>query len=150
MPHDGMLVLADLVAPGQSVAMGNESAGEALQRLETSMRNAASHVSHASPPQEVPPRSSASAHGGSRWSQPRDRPSWPTRFLTEGPPPLYAQTSRPWSPRTNQKQARNATWISQKRRRHEARVLAGDVGVRSGVAAVSVTELEWRIPDDQR
>ena len=66
MPHDGMRMLADLVAPGQSVAMGNESAGGALQRLEVSMRNAASLVSpcfsngvlalnRCAPPQEVPP-----------------------------------------------------------------------------------------------
>jgi len=54
MPHEGMRVLADLVGPDQSVAMGNESAGGALQRLEASMRNAASLVSHASPTAFLP------------------------------------------------------------------------------------------------
>ena len=79
MPHDGTRVLADLVAPSQSVAMENESAGGALQRLEASMRNAASLVSpcfsngvlalnRCTPPQEVQPRSSASGRAGSRWS----------------------------------------------------------------------------------
>jgi len=54
MRHEGMRVLADLVGPDQSVAMGNESAGGALQRLEASMRNAASLVSHASPTAFLP------------------------------------------------------------------------------------------------
>jgi len=105
MPHDGMRVLAHLVGPDQSVAMGNESAGGALQRLEASMRNAASLVSpcfsngvlalnRCAPPQEVPSRSSASGHaapvGPSLGTARRGRRD----FLTEGPPPLYSQTGR--------------------------------------------------------